>query len=180
VRFRVGLAQALDLPSASVDAVISGLVLNFVPQPEQAVSEMLRVARPGATVGAFVWDYARGMEMLRIFWDAALKLDQAAGELDEGRRFPLCMEGGLERLLKQEGLQNVQACGIEIETVFQDFADYWEPFLGNVGPASAYVLSLESGKRKMLEDELQQSLPARADGSIPLTARAWAARGIVG
>src|SRR5215218_10661763 len=47
VRFDVGDAQALQAASATFDAVVSGLVLNFVPEPGRALSEMARVARPG-------------------------------------------------------------------------------------------------------------------------------------
>ena len=72
VHFRVGLAETLDLDSSSIDAAVSGLVLNFVPQPKVAMSEMLRVTKPGGKIGIFVWDYAEGMQMLRYFWDAAV------------------------------------------------------------------------------------------------------------
>src|SRR6188474_3171792 len=40
VYFRVGLAQSLELDANSMDAVVSGLVLNFIPQPKIAISEM--------------------------------------------------------------------------------------------------------------------------------------------
>jgi len=36
---------------------LSGLVLNFVPQPKDAISEMLRVTIPDGKVGIFLWDY---------------------------------------------------------------------------------------------------------------------------
>ena len=58
VSFKIGDARALPIDSANFDAVVSGLVLNFVPEPQLAVAEMLRVARPGGTVAAYVWDYA--------------------------------------------------------------------------------------------------------------------------
>ncbi len=47
VSFRLGDAQALPEAPASYDAVVAGLVLNFVPQPSRAVAEMQRVARVG-------------------------------------------------------------------------------------------------------------------------------------
>src|SRR5256884_4411780 len=77
VRFRLGDAQALPEASASYDAVVAGLVLNFVPQPSRAVAEMQRVARVGGTVAAYVWDYASPMQLMRYFWDAAGAPDPA-------------------------------------------------------------------------------------------------------
>jgi SAM-dependent methyltransferase len=177
VHFKVGLAQTLDLESNCMDAVVSGLVLNFVPQPELAVAEMLRVARPGGQIGIFVWDYAAGMQMLRYFWDAAVELDPKASELDEGLRFPLCRSGRLEALVREAGLKRVEAAPIEVKTVFRDFDDYWQPFLGKVGPAPGYVLSLDPFERQKLEDKLRMLLPMDENGSISLMARAWAVKG---
>ena len=45
VSFRLGDAQALPVESASYDAAISGLVLNFVAQPNQMLGEMIRAVR---------------------------------------------------------------------------------------------------------------------------------------
>jgi len=177
VQFKVGLAQALDLASNSMDAVVSGLVLNFVPQPELAVAEMLRVAKPGGKIGLFVWDYSAGMQMLRYFWDAAVELDPRASELDEGLRFPLCQAGRLEALIREAGMKQVDSAPIEVATVFPNFDDYWQPFLGKVGPAPGYVLSLDPLARQKLEDKLRISLPMNEDGSIFLKARAWAVKG---
>jgi SAM-dependent methyltransferase len=81
-----GDATALPFPDGSFDAVVSGLALNFVPRPEAAVAEFARVAAPGAVVGAYVWDYTDGMQMMRHFWNAASAVDPAAAALDEGRR----------------------------------------------------------------------------------------------
>ncbi len=47
-RFQVGDALALPVETASYDAVVSGLVLNFLPDLRQAVLEMKRAVRPGA------------------------------------------------------------------------------------------------------------------------------------
>jgi len=178
VHFKVGLAQSLELDSNSMDAVVSGLVLNFVPQPKVAILEMLRVTKPGGKIGIFLWDYAEGMQMLRYFWDAAVELDNDASEFDEGIRFPLCQEGQLESLVREVGLTQVEATPIEVKTVFQNFNDYWQPFLGNVGPASGYTMSLNQKDRQKLEDKLRQSLPIDDNGSISIRARAWAVKGI--
>jgi ubiquinone/menaquinone biosynthesis C-methylase UbiE len=48
-------AQKLDLPAASFDAVLCSLGLMYVPDAVTAVSEMLRVLRPGGRVALAVW-----------------------------------------------------------------------------------------------------------------------------
>jgi len=177
VHFRVGLAQSLELDSNSVDAVVSGLVLNFIPQLEAAIAGMMRVTKPGGKIGAFVWDYADGMQMLRYFWDAAIELDHRAREFDEGIRFPLCREGQLESLFQEIGLKQIEVTSIEVRTLFQNFDDYWQPFLGGVGPAPSYTMSLDQKDRQKLEDKLHEMLPIDESGSISIIARAWAVKG---
>jgi SAM-dependent methyltransferase len=178
VSFQAGDARSLPLPDRRFDAVVSGLALNFVPDPPQAVAEFARVTTSGGTAAAYVWDYADGMAMMRYFWDAATALDAAAGALDEGRRFPLCRPEPLQELWTGAGLADVEVRPIEIATEFADFADFWTPFLGGQGPAPAYVMSLAEDHRDALRDSLRARLPVGADGTIALTARAWAVRGI--
>ena len=178
VRFEVGDAQALQAASATFDAVVAGLVLNFVPEPEKALSEMTRVARQGGTVAAYVWDYAEGMQMMRHFWDAAGALDSRARELDEGRRFPLCKPEPLANLFQTTGLGKVEARAFEVPTVFRDFDDYWSPFLGGQAPAPGYALSLNQERRAELRERVRASLPTNPEGEHHLIARAWAVRGV--
>jgi hypothetical protein len=74
----------------------------------------------------------------------------------------------------------VRSEAIEIPTTFASFADYWRPFLGGTGPAPSYVASLPEPRRDQLARALEERLPRAADGSVALTARAWAVRGMVG
>ena len=174
-----GSATAIPLGDASVDVVVSGLVLNFVPEQRAALAEMARVARRRGTLAAYVWDYAGKMELMRHFWDAAIELDAQAASLDEGVRFPLCRPQALQKLFAGAGLEAIEVKPIDIPTPFADFDDYWQPFLGGQGPAPAYAMSLDDAARARLRDRIRQRLPVAADGSISLTARAWAVRASV-
>jgi hypothetical protein len=68
---------------------------------------------------------------------------------------------------------------LDVPTVFEDFDDYWRPFLGGQAPAPGYCMSLSEERRIALRERIRSSLPIQADGSIHLIARAWAARGVV-
>ncbi len=178
--FVVADARALPFSDATTfDAIVSGLALNFVPSSDQlaAVVAMRRAMRPGGVVAAYVWDYAGQMQFMRYFWDAAVALDPAAQELDEGMRFPICNPDALTALFHAAGLANVETRPIDIPTVFRDFDDFWAPFLGGQGPAPGYVRSLPEHQQIKLRDYLRAVLPASPDGSIALVARAWAVRG---
>jgi SAM-dependent methyltransferase len=170
-------AQALPFEDERFDRVISGLVLNFVPDQARALAEMHRVVRPGGEVAVYVWDYAGKMEMMRYFWDAAIALDPDASPLDEARRSPICHPDALRALFEKTGLTDVVTRALDVETVFTDFDDYWAPFLGGQAPAPAYCMSLTEEARSRLRDLLRARLPTGPDGSIPLIARAFAVRG---
>lgn len=173
--FRVGDAQALPVGDATCDVAASALVLNFVPDRAKALSEFLRVVRPGGRIAFYVWDYpGDGVELISRFWGAATALDPKAADLDEARRFPFCTRQGLEALARDAGLGRVETTPIEIATVFADFADYWRPFMSGTGPAPGYCMSLEPAARDRLRQRLAESLPKAGDGSIHLSARAWA------
>jgi SAM-dependent methyltransferase len=50
IRVVDGTAEALPAPDATLDAVVAGLVLCTVADPEQALAEVRRVLRPGGTL----------------------------------------------------------------------------------------------------------------------------------
>jgi len=177
--FHQGSATEIPLDDASVDAVVSGLVLNFLPDQRAALLEMSRVTGKGGTVAAYVWDYAGKMELMRHFWDVVVELDPAAAALDEGVRFPMCRPDALETLFTSAELAEVEVKPIDIPTPFANFEDYWEPFLGGQGPAPGYAVSLDEKARVNLRDGIRKRLPTAPNGSISLTARAWAVRASV-
>jgi SAM-dependent methyltransferase len=176
--FEVGDAQRLAFDDGSFDAVVSALILNFVPEQADVLREMRRVTRPGGVVAAYVWDYPGGeMQLMNYFWEAAVSLNDAAIDVHEANRFPFCEPRQLEDLFSVAGLSAVQSRAIVIPTVFRDFDDYWTPFTNGQGPAPTYAMSLPADERLQLRELLRDRLPTAQDGSIALTARAWAVRG---
>jgi SAM-dependent methyltransferase len=175
------VANLGDLPhvDGEFDVSVSGLVLNFLPSPGDALSALAAGVRRGGTIAAYVWDYDEGVQLMRVFWDTAVALDAAAQPLDERVRFPQCRPDPLRRLFESAGLQNVAVIGIEVPTVFRNFEDYWQPFLGGQGPAPGYVMRLSPERREELRSAIQRRLPKDAAGRIPLSARAWAVRGVL-
>ncbi|MEV6997397.1 class I SAM-dependent methyltransferase [Streptomyces sp. NPDC093982] len=177
-RFVVADALALPVPDGAFDVAVSGLTLNFLLEPAIAVRELARGVRPGGLVAAYVWDYRDGMDLLRHFWTAATATDPAAAALDETRRFRDCRPEPLHSLWTGAGLTDVITAPLEVPTVFADFADLWDPFRSGQGPAPGYVASLTPAARDRLRDALRATVPTAPDGSVPLTARAWAVKGV--
>jgi SAM-dependent methyltransferase len=166
--------SAAELPDGPYDVVVAGLVLNFVPERVEALRRMREI---GGTVAVYVWDYADGMQLMRHFFDAMTDVRPQDRDQDEGRRFPFCTPEGLEGLFRAAGFADVRTREIVVPTVFASFDDYWKPFLGGQGVAPAYLRGLPAADQDALRDAVRDRLPIAADGSISLTARAWAAAG---
>ncbi len=177
VEFRLGDAVNTAFETPQFDVAVSGLVLNFVPDYQQAAKNMTHAVRSGGTVAASVWDYSGQMEMMRHFWDAAIKVDPAASEMDARQRFTLCEPDNLRALFQSVDLTEVEVIPIDVQTHFKNFDDYWLPFLGAQGSVSKYLRGMTDETRAALRDQLQRQLPIAADGSIGLVARAWAVKG---
>jgi ubiquinone/menaquinone biosynthesis C-methylase UbiE len=178
VQFLQGDALALPVGSVDFDVVVSGLVLNFVPEPGRMVAEMTRAARPGGTVALYVWDMSGGMELITRFWQAAHEVDPSAAARDESARFrEINAPEPLEALFTAAGLLEVVTRPIDVPSVFRDFDDYWTPFLGGQGPAAAWLTSLPEERQVAVREALRRRCPAGADGSVAMNLRAWAIRG---
>jgi SAM-dependent methyltransferase len=179
VSFLVAGVDALPRRDGGFDETVSGLVLNFLPDPGSALALLCERLRKGGVMAGYVWDYADGMEFLKLFWQEAVALDPRAASFDEGRRFPLCREPALDSLFRGAGLAQVETHAVEIETNFTTFDDYWTPFLRGTGPAPSYVASLDPPDREALRERLRRRLHVENEGGIRLRARAWAVRGVV-
>ncbi|RYH05849.1 class I SAM-dependent methyltransferase [Tropicimonas sp. IMCC6043] len=174
-----GDAQALSYQDNSFNGAVSLLVMNFVPDPAGAVTEMKRVTRTGGYVAAAVWDYGDGMLMLRHLWDEAAAMD-ADAEARHERNMPLCRDGELAALWRECGLRNVTDTGLTIQMNFSSFDDYWKPFLNGPGPSGAYVSGLDAAAQARLRNRLYRKLAGGSEETpFSLSARAWAVRGRV-
>lgn len=174
VEVRPGQAEAIPFDDGGFDRVLSQLVLHFVSDPEQAGREFRRVLRPGGTVSACVWDFAEGMQMLRLFWDAAVVLDPHAP--DEARVLRFAREGEIPQLLDAVGFEDLTETTLSVSSTYPDFDELWSGFLAGIGPAGSYCLSLSEDARAALRAELYDRLEAPS-GAFSLTAVARCASG---
>jgi SAM-dependent methyltransferase len=168
-------ASAEDLPfaDAGVDAALAQLVVHFMADPVAGLREMARVTRPGGVVATCVWDHAGGQGPLSAYWDAARALDPGA---EDERGLAGAREGDLGRLLREAGLREVEEGAVSVEVEHPSFEEWWEPFMLGIGPAGRYVAGLDETRRGRLRERCLEQLPA---APFVLTARAWAARGLV-
>jgi SAM-dependent methyltransferase len=163
-------AEQLPFDDDAFDAALAQLVVHFMTDPVSGLRELARVTRPGGVVAASVWDHAGERSPIATLWTAARELDPDARDESDlaGAR-----EGALQALFVEAGLDDVTVT--EHEAAFRPatFEEWWEPFTLGVGPAGAYVTSLDEPPRTRLRDRCRELWPAAGP------AVAWVARGRV-
>jgi SAM-dependent methyltransferase len=174
VDVHLGIAEQLPFPDATFDATLACLVVGFMDDATAGIREMVRVTRSGGTVAACFWDHAE-MPAIQNFWSAAATVDPTrSGEVIRlGSR-----EGDLATLLANAELSGVQATSLDAQAEYADFEDWWNPFAAGVGPAGAYLKSVDDQHRAAIRSACEKLL-GNPTGSFTLRARAWCAYGTV-
>jgi SAM-dependent methyltransferase len=170
---RQGAAEALPWPDDSFDGALAQLVVHFMADPVAGVGEMARVTRPGGLVVACTWDFADGMEMLRLFWESARAVDSAAeSERVFGRREEL------DKLWRATGLEGTEVEPLEVKSAYEDFHELWNAFLLGAGPSGQFLISRDHETQEALRGEYFRRI-GEPRGRFELAAGAWAVRGRV-
>jgi SAM-dependent methyltransferase len=173
VDVRRAAAEELPFADGTFDAAVAQLVVHFMADPVAGLREMGRVTRPGGVVAACVWDHAGGKGPLAAFWDAVRALDPGA---EDEAALAGAREGALAQLLRDAGLREVEEGALAVDVAHPSFEEWWEPFTLGVGPAGRYVAGLDATRRERLRELCRETLPA---APFVISARAWAARGLV-
>ena len=180
INFQTADACAIPFADGTFDLTLSMLVLAFIPEPQRAVREMVRVTKPGGTVAACMWDLRGGLVFGRMFWDTAAALDPKAVEARrQTMSRPITRQGGIAGEFKTAGLQNVQETVLTISMGFANFEDFWAPFEGRESAFAVYVSGLDAAQKDKFKNALHLAyLDGAPDGARNYFASAWAARGM--
>jgi len=173
VDVRLATAEQLPFGDDEFDRALAQLVVHFMADPVKGLEEMRRVTQPGGIVAACVWDHAGGTGPVSPFWEAAHAIDADAPDESQmaGAR-----EGHLTELFEQAGLREVDETALSVTVELAGFDGWWEPFTAGVGPAGAYLASLDPEQQARMRELSRSKFDAWGDGSSH-TVGAWAARG---
>jgi SAM-dependent methyltransferase len=171
VDIRQSAAEQLPFGDDAFDMALAQLVVHFMTDPVTGLREMARVTSPGGVVAACVWDHAGGRGPVSLFWQAARELDPAA---DDESGLAGARKGHLADLFTQAGLAGVQDGTLTVRVRQEDFESWWEPYTLGVGPAGAYLATLDDEHRAALRERCRRRLP---EGPFEISATAWTATG---
>jgi SAM-dependent methyltransferase len=171
VDVREASAERLPYDDGTFDAALAELVVHFMSDPVGGLREMARVCRPGGVVAACVWDHSAEGGPLAGYWAAVRELDPSA---DDEADLAGAREGDLVRLATEAGLVEVEGGTVAVTRTFPTFEEWWEPYTFGIGPAGAYVRSLDAAARQRLKDHCATKFPTEP---FDVRASAWAVRG---
>ena len=150
-------AEQLPFADQAFDGALAQLVVHFMADPREGLSEMVRVIRPGGVVAACVWDHAGGRGPLGLFWDAARELDP---EVEDRRSLPVLARVPFPRLFHGAGLREIEETALTVGVEHPSFDDWWEPFTLGVGPAGSHTAALDARRQAQLRERCREALPA--------------------
>jgi hypothetical protein len=85
-------------------------------------------------------------------------------------------QGHLAELLSEAALTDVVEEAIPVRVEHDSFVEWWEPFTLGVGPAGAYLSSIDRDRQAAVRAGCLATL---GSGPFTIQARVWAARGYV-
>lgn len=172
VDFRVIDAQAIDLPDASVDGVVSRFGLMLVPDAERAFAECRRVLRQGGRLSYGVWGPFDSNPWLTHLVGAMVQHGHAPpfDPIGPGGVFSLATEQANRDLLSGAGFTDAEIEEIPGTQEYSSLDDYWDLQTAIAGPVSGIIRSLPDTERTAIKATLEPMVaPYRnADGSLSL------------
>ncbi|GAB4168395.1 MAG: class I SAM-dependent methyltransferase [Rhodocyclaceae bacterium] len=151
--------DALRLPfrRSSFDRLLCGLGLMFFPRVETAVSEMLRVLRPGGTLAVSVWGDAHEVPLVACALDCMHRM-LPAPKLSRPSVFRYGDPAQIEALLAAAGFTAVRIERTVLTSVFPGPAAYWQAFLDLAGGAAWSLARLPEETRSALAEAVSEEL----------------------
>ncbi len=128
ITFRQCVADALPFDDDTFDAVVSRLGVMFFPDPLAALSEMLRVTKPGGTLSLAVWHKSELNPFTHIVTDVMSRyVDSPLADPDAPGAFRFAERGKLADILTGAGASEVRerVLRFQIEAPISP-SEYWE------------------------------------------------------
>lgn len=163
VTFRVAHAEALPFSDGAFDVVASALALNFMADRPRALAEMRRVARRGATVAAFTWNFE---DERSPSWPLRATMRTAGAEVPGIPGTEASSLTALIRLFEDGGFREISTTTIDVKLGYPDFDAFWTAQTPSYSPTTRVIAAMSETERAELMTQARTALPRREDGRI--------------
>jgi ubiquinone/menaquinone biosynthesis C-methylase UbiE len=178
VELRTMQAEWIDLPAASVDAVLCRFGYMLLLDPEAALRETRRVLKPGGRVALAVWDALERNPWMKVLREALVTSGLSPAPVPEGPGpFALGSEDAVRELLEATGFDDVEVEPLDLTIQAGSLDAWWEHVLQTSMTTAALVRGLAPADHYSLRDLVDEGYApyVREDGSVELPARALVA-----
>jgi SAM-dependent methyltransferase len=178
VEFKQLQIEWIDLPTASVDAIVCRWGYMLTVDPAAGMSDARRVLKPGGRFAIAVWDRAPENPWATIPTEAFVQ----GGYLDPPERggvgmFALADPDVLQQMLEDAGFVEVVIDSVEVIREYDAFEDYWGETL-DLSPTHSRTLEPLSDEQRADVERRVRELTATytdAGGALVLPGRSLVA-----
>jgi SAM-dependent methyltransferase len=174
VEFKQLQLEWIDMPTASMDAVLCRWGYMLIVDPDAALSETRRVLKPGGRVALAVWDLADANPWATIPGAALIKLGHAEPpDATAPGMFALAAPGDLQDRLRTAGFLEVRVDTVTIDRTRESFDAYVAETLKLARPFREVYEQLDAAQQEGVRATMAaMAAPFTApDGTIALPAR---------
>ena len=159
VTFRQCSADSLPFVDNTFDVAVSRLGAMFFPDPLAGLREMLRVVKPGGSVGLVVWRAAELNPFFSVTSEVVSRyVEPAPEEADAPSAFRFAESGKLAGLLKDAGAVGVRERILKSEIAAPvALKDYWEMRSEISDTLRSKLASLSDEQQSQIAKEVQHA-----------------------
>ena len=159
VNFRQCSADSLPFADRTFDVAVSRLGAMFFPDPVAALREMLRVLKPGGSVGLVVWRAGDLNPFFSVTSEVVSRyVEPAPEEPDAPSAFRFAEPGKLARLLKEAGAVSVRERILKSEIAAPvALEDYWEMRSEMSDSLRSKLASVSEEQKSQIAKEVQHA-----------------------
>ncbi|MBI5630049.1 MAG: methyltransferase domain-containing protein [Elusimicrobia bacterium] len=147
-------AEELALPNDSFDAVICQLGLMLFSRPDRALSEIVRVAKPGGSVACMVQGLRERMLLTGLVMKAMTEQAPQLKLPGAPSLYAFGAEGALEAAFKKAGLARISASRLAGTFRFDGIEHYWDTMTQGGGRTRLMLESLPAETQAAIRAEV--------------------------
>jgi SAM-dependent methyltransferase len=166
-------AESLPWPDGTFDAVLSQLVVAFLPDAVAAMQEQRRVLRPGGIAAACMWELD-GIEVMGVLNEVRKRMQPDA----DGTRIERWRsETELYELFEQAGFDDALTTTIEVSVPYASVDELWHSAIESAGPGGSPGANMPAPAVAAGRDVAADVL-GNPEGPFTLHARCACVRGV--
>jgi len=169
IEFSVLDADAIALPDASLDGVLSRFGYILKGEPPRALSEIRRVLKPGGRLAFAVWAQREHNDWMTIPSEAMVELGYlSAPSAEETRLSQRRNPTTIALLLEQAGFGHCEIEAMAVNYHFPDRGELWHFVSDLRGPLSAVIARLDERERAEVRSAIERRVPHDPRGGCAL------------